>query len=147
MIKRARKGNDMAECKIVRRVSSGEVLSFSKTTVPDSELIGDSPLDQLAVSTIDVPQAVTDSARSLNRGFWSNGTTIRVATEQEQSVSFPAGAKADAKSLSRLKCKDRASSHVFEAAIVEFVRTMVNQGGQISSDDALEHWHNVVDEI
>ena len=145
MIKRARKGDDMALSKLVRRVSSGEVLTSSKATVPDARVLGDNPLGLLAVSVVDIPQAVLGEAKALQRGLWADSTTVRVATVQENDVTFPAAEAADDKLLTQLLHKDNASSRVLEAAIIEFVRRMVSEGGDISSGDAHQHWHNAVD--
>jgi hypothetical protein len=137
----------MAECKLVRRVSSGEVFTSSKPSVPDKRVLGDNPLGLLAVSVVDIPQAVLDKAKATQRRMWTDGIVVRVATVQENDVDFPAAEAADDKLLTQLYHKDGASSRVLEASIVEFVRTMVNEGGPISSGDAHQHWRNSVDAI
>ncbi len=135
------------QSKIVRRVSSGEVFTTSKTTVPDASVIGTDPLGLLAVSVVDIPQSVLNEAKASHRRLWTDGTTVRVATVQENDTDFPAAEAADDKLLTQLLHKDNASSRVLEAAIIEFVRRMVNDGGDISSGDAHQHWHNAVDAI
>ena len=137
----------MPASKLVRRVSSGEVLTSSKTTVPDARVLGDNPLGLLAVSVVGIPQAVLGEAKASQRGLWADSTTVRVATVQENDVTFPAAEAADDKLLTQSLHKENASSCVLEAAIVEFVRTMVNEGGPISSSDALQQWHDAVDAI
>ena len=135
------------QSKIIRRVSSGEVFTTSKPTVPDASVIGTNPLGLLAVSVIDIPQSVLDDAKASQSPLWTDGSTVRVATAQEKETDFPAAEKADDKLLTQLLHKDNASSQVLEAAIIEFVRRMVNEGGDISSGDALQHWYKAVNEI
>ena len=135
----------MALSKLVRRVSSGEVFTSSKTTVPDASVLGTNPLGLMAVSVVDIPQSVLNEAKAAQRRLWTDGTTVRVATVQENDTDFPAAEAADDKLLTQLLHKDNASSRVLEAAIIEFVRRMVSEGGNISSGDAPQHWHNAVD--
>jgi len=135
----------MALSKLVRRVSSGEVFTSSKTTVPDASVLGTNPLGLMAVSVVDIPQSVLNEAKAAQRRLWTDGTTVRVATVQENDTDFPAAEAADDKLLTQLLHKDNASSRVLEAAIIEFVRRMVSEGGNISSGDAHQHWHNAVD--
>ena len=135
----------MALSKLVRRVSSGEVFTSSKTTVPDASVLGTNPLGLMAVSVVDIPQSVLNEAKAAQRRLWTDGTTVRVATVQENDTDFPAAEAADDKLLTQLLHKDNASSRVLEAAIIEFVRRMVSEGGNISSGDAHQHWHNAGD--
>ena len=135
----------MALSKLVRRVSSGEVFTSSKTTVPDASVLGTNPLGLMAVSVVDIPQSVLNEAKAAQRRLWTDGTTVRVATVQENDTDFPAAEAADDKLLTQLLHKDNASSRVLEAAIIEFVRRMGSEGGNISSGDAHQHWHNAVD--
>ena len=97
------------------------------------------------MSGVDIPQSVLNEAKAAQRRLWTDGTTVRVATVQENDTDFPAAEAADDKLLTQLLHKDNASSRVLEAAIIEFVRRMVSEGGNISSGDAHQHWHNAVD--